>query len=136
MDLKYLLLLYSSSMIGSLIAIVCMLGLCYVMFRDLQRHQPDTLGLSASSSRHTNVNSSSSGDISIVGPQFSSCNLRHQSTAVPSSRPRLASATSSLNSLVHVEPFRLPDFKHSNERGYFQRYCSITQMSWTKLPSL
>ena len=45
---------------------------------------------------------------------------RHQSTPVPLPRPRLAIATSSLNSLVDVEPFRLTDFWHSNVRGYFQ----------------
>ena len=99
-DFEYVLLLYSNSVIGSLIAIVCMLGLNYFMFRDLQRNRPDTLGLSASSSRHANISSSSSGDTSIAGPQFSSCNSRHQSTPIPLLRQRLASATSSLNSLV------------------------------------
>ena len=117
MDFEYVLLLYSSSVIVSLITIACMLGLYYFMFRDLQRHRPDTLGLSASSSRYA---SSSSGDTSISGKQFSSCNSRHQSTPIPLPRPRLASATNSLNSLVDVEPFRLPDFWHSNVRGYFQ----------------
>ena len=100
-----MLLLYSSSVIGSQITIVCMLGLYYFMFRDSQRHQPDTLGLPASSSWHTNVNLSSSDDTSIAGPQFLPCNPRHQSTPIPLPRPRLATATSSLNSLVEVEPF-------------------------------
>ena len=49
-----------------------------------------------------------------------SCNSRHQSTPIPLPRPRLASATNSLNSLVDIEPFRLPDFWYSNVRGYFQ----------------
>ena len=120
MDFEYVLLLYCSSAIASLITIVCLLGLYYFMFRESQRHQPDTLCLPATSSRHTNVNSSSGGDTSIAGPQFSSCNPRRQSTPVPLPRPRLATATSSLNSLVDVEPFRLPNFWHSNVRGYFQ----------------
>ena len=72
------------------------------------------------SSWHANVNSSLSGDTSIAGPQFSSCNSRHQSTPVHLPRPRLATATSSLNSLVDVKPFRLPDFWHSNVRKYLQ----------------
>ena len=80
--------------------IAYMLCLYYFMFRDLQRHRPDTLGLPASPSMDTNVNYSSSGDANIAGPQFSSCNPRHQSTPVSLPRPRLASATSSLNSLV------------------------------------
>ena len=109
MDFEYVLLLYSSSVIERLITIVCMLGLYYFMFRDLRSHQLDILGLP-----------SLSGNTSIAGAEFSSCNLRHQSTPVSLSRPRLASATSSLNSLVDVEPFRLPDFWHSNVHGYFQ----------------
>ena len=56
-------------------------------------------------------------------------------------RPRLASATSSLNSLVDVEPFQLPDFWHSNVREYFQTakilfddaYVSDEVTKYTKL---
>ena len=41
-------------------------------------------------------------------------------TPVSTPGPKQAGATTSLNSLVDVEPFRLPDFWHSNVCGYFQ----------------
>ena len=110
MNFKYVILLYSSSVIGNLLTIVCMLGLYYFMLRDLQRHQPHKFGLTSSSSCSGYVNSSSCDDTSNVDPQFLLCNPSHQSTPIPALRSRLAGVTISLNSLGEVVSLRLPDF--------------------------